>query len=80
MPTWVELAQRTEGTSNERALWSWMVGPRLAMALPTCYGARRESALIKIRVHRCRLLRKQVGWSAGWVIDKRRHRRGRGHR
>ena len=80
MPVWVELAQRTEGTGNERTLRSWMVGPRLAMALPACYGARGERALIEVWVHRCRLLRKQVGRSVGWIVDERRHRRSRGHR
>ena len=81
MPTWwVELAQRAESARWERAFLSWVVGPRMAVALPTCHGAGREGALIEKWVHRRRLLRHQVGWSASWVVDKRGHEGSRGHR
>jgi len=80
MPARVELAQRTERAGCERALLRWVVGPGMARALPTCYGARREGALIEKMVHRCRLLRHHVGRSASWVVDKRGHRGSRGHR
>lgn len=80
MPTRVELAQWAESAGYERAFLGWRVGPRMARALPTCYGARRESALIEIWVHRSRLLWQQVGGTTSWVVDKRGHRRSRGHR
>jgi hypothetical protein len=80
MPAWVELAQWAENAGWERALRGWLLGPRVARALPTCYGAGREGGVIDVWVHRSRLLRQQVAWSACWVIDKRRDRGGRGHR
>lgn len=61
MPNGVKLAQRTESTGHERALWCWLVGPMLAGALPTCHGAIREDILIEKLVHRRRLLRHRLG-------------------
>ena len=60
MPTWVELAQRADSAGWERALRGWLLGPRVARALPTCYGAGREGGVIDVRVHRSRRSRLQV--------------------
>lgn len=80
MPTRVELAQRAEGAGYERAFLARLVGPRVARPLPTCYGAGREGAVIEKWVHWRGLLRRGVGWSTRWIVDKRGHRGSHRHR
>ena len=66
------------GAWGEKALFK--VRAYRCRSLPACYEARGERARVEVRVHRCRFSRNQVGRSAGWLVDKRRHRRSRGHR